>query len=309
MLESGTGPAAARFWIAGNEYSYGSSPMGSGIAQLPPVATTGADGKFRVCDLRPGPYRLTAHFVPPGTAKAGAQYGTFSFIIADRDVKDVRVMAGPGLPVPGTVVWDGPAPDPPLNLTLSVSLRNVNRNMGMQGDTPTFARTTAPGEFRMESVPMDDYSVFVNVNSPGVYVKDILYGTASARYELLHLGTAIGEGGLRIVLARDGGTIRVRVTDKDGKGAADTHVAVLPAEPVSEAMMAAALVLGDADQHGNFFFGVAAPGKYLVIATDDRLDRGAESINRLWGARARATEVELRPEGSAQVTVERTTLQ
>jgi hypothetical protein len=69
-------------------------------------------------------------------------------------------------------------------------------------------------------------------------------------------------------------------------------------------MLAVRMVTGEADQEGNYSCGPLRPGKYLVLATHDRIDRTADSIGKLWAARTRYKTVELQPKGRAQVTLE-----
>ncbi len=301
-LEAGTGPASADFTIAGQELSTGVS-SGGGLAMAGQGGHTGPDGKFRICGLRAGAYRLMAPYAPqPGGAPAPFRFGTLSATITDKDVTGLRLMATPGLPVSGTVSWEGAAPDPPLTATISVYLRPL-RGLSFLGEGQNTARSPIPGEFSFPSVSMDEYIVSTNMYSPGVYVKDILYGTARVLYEPLRVGSALGND-LRVVLARDGGTIVVKVADKDGNPVPDIHVAILPAEAPSEAVVAARLVIGETDQNGNYSHGPLAPGKYLVLATTARMDRTVDCIGKLWAARGRAKTVELAPKGSAQATLE-----
>jgi hypothetical protein len=267
---------------------------------MPPGGTTGPDGKFRICGLRAGNYRLMAYFPQPAGAPL---FGTVHVTITDRDVVNLQVLASPGLPVPGSVVWEGAAPEPPLAATLSVYLRNLDR-IGFQGEGSSMARSSVPGEFSFPSVLLDEYEVFTNWSAPGVYVKDIVYGTASVLHEPLRVGSAIGTGGLRVVLARDGASMAVKVADKDGNPVPDIHVVILPAEVPSEAAVAERMVAGETDQDGAYVSGVLPPGKYYVLATRQKVDHSVDSIGRLWSYRARAKTVELGPGASAQVTLE-----
>jgi len=68
---------------------------------------------------------------------------------------------------------------------------------------------------------MDEYAVQVNGVPAGAYIKDVTYDVHSVLREPLRLGTAVGEVSLRIVLARDGGSISAKVADKDGNPATE----------------------------------------------------------------------------------------
>jgi hypothetical protein len=117
------------------------------------------------------------------------------------------------------------------------------------------------------------------------------------------VGSAIGNAGLKIVLGRDGGTVSVRVADKDSHPAADCTVVFMPATAPSEAAFAAMLITGKTDQTGAWSSATLAPGKYLALASNDTIDRSPEMIGKVWKARTRAEEVEIKPNGSASVTL------
>jgi hypothetical protein len=295
---AGSGNTVGRFMVAGPEYNSGIA-SGGGLATAPPGGSLESDGKLRVCGLRRGNYRLIAYFSQPQSREGPSQYGTAAVTIIDEDVKDVRVMPGPGLQVPGSVVWEGSPADPPLSSKVTVLLQPLNRpNLGERGG---FVRTNVPGEFIIPNVFMDDYRVSANVNAPNVYVKDIFYGPSSVLDVPIRAGSAPD---LRVVLAHDGGSIAVRVSDKDGNSVPDIHVAILPAGLQSETALPGRLVSGQTDQEGNYSHGVLPPGRYLVMATTMKVDHNFDKIQRLWAARGQAKIVELGPSGNAQVTME-----
>ena len=287
-----------RFMVAGSEYN-ASIAYGGGMATSPPGGALTSDGKLRICGLRRGDYRLIAYYSQPDSREGPSQYGTATVTIRDEDVKDVRVMPVPGLQIPGTIVWEGAPADPPLSSKVVVSLRPLSRpNLGEQGG---FVRADVPGEFLIPNVFMDEYRVSASINAPGVYVKDIFYGASSVLDVPIRAGSAPD---LRVVLAHDGGSIAVRVADKDGNSVPDVHVAILPAELPSEAAVPGRLVSGETDQDGNYSYGALTPGKYLVLATTMKIDHTCDKIRRLWGARGQAKTVELGPNSNAQVTIE-----
>jgi len=134
-------------------------------------------------------------------------------------------------------------------------------------------------------------------------VKDIEYGGHSILYAPIPVGKATGDGGLRIILGQDGGSISARVTNKDGNPVADCSVALIPAAASSEAILAASMSSGRTDQNGSWQSGIIAPGKYYAVATNDTIDKSPESIGTLWKARTSATEVELTAHGKASVSL------
>ena len=68
-------------------------------------------------------------------------------------------------------------------------------------------------------------------------------------------------------------------------------------------------VTGQTGLDGSYTSGAIARGKYYVLASSLRIDATPESAGRLWRSRSRGKEVELAPNGSAQVTVEPVTIE
>jgi hypothetical protein len=108
---------------------------------------------------------------------------------------------------------------------------------------------------------------------------------------------------LRVVLARDGGTVAARVADKDGNAVPDARVLILPITVASETALAAAIVSGQCDQNGAWTSNRLAPGKYYVVALYTPYNNSPESIGKLWGSRTHFKEIELAPKGNVQVAL------
>jgi hypothetical protein len=303
-LRGSAGPVPSILMIDGQELGAGMA-SGGGSTMMPPSTNVGPDGKFRVCGLRAGNYKLMAYSPwPPSTAPtAQPQFGTLPLTIIDKDITGLLVAESPGLPLAGTVVWAGTPPDPPLTARLLIDLRTLSRSTNLQGEPETYARSEIPGEFSIPIVIPDEYRVVTYPIAPGVYVKDIVYGNASVLHDPLRMGSALNNE-LRVVLARDGGSIAVKVAGKDGNAAPYVNVVIFPAGLTSEAALADRMVVGETDQDGNYSYGVLAPGKYFVLATTTTVDRTVDSIGRLWGGRTKAKDVEVGPSASAQVTLE-----
>ena len=108
---------------------------------------------------------------------------------------------------------------------------------------------------------------------------------------------------LRIVLARDGGTVTVKIANKDGQPVPDCGVVLLPETANSEAALADGMITGQTDQNGTYTSSLIAPGKYFLLAEVNVPDRSPETIGRLLLARTHAQTAELAPNGQAQVVV------
>ncbi len=203
--------------------------------------------------------------------------------------------------VTGQVVWDGKPPDQAIASQLMVDLRPIARSQ-FSGESLNI-RVSIPGEFSFPDLLADDYAVTIRGLPKGIYLKTLLYGNHDLRYEPLRPGTAVGDNTLRVVLARDGGTVAVKVADKDGNPIGDQYVVILPASAVSEAMLADAMLTNQTDQNGVWTSATLAPGKYYALVQSDRVERSPETISRFWRTRPQAEVVEIAPNGSASVTL------
>jgi len=285
------------FSIAETQPSSGQSGNGGFYTSMP-SGQSGKDGKIRVCDLHPGEYELSVHTFGTGSFAATTGFASSIITIGDRDVAGVQLAIRPKLPVSGEVVFDGPAPQTTDTPKVTLFVQAITRTE--RGNTAA----DVPGTFTFEGgLAADDYGLDIQRRPPGTYVKDIEYGGHSILYAPIPVGKATGDGGLRIILGQDGGSINARVTNKDGSPVADCSVALIPAAASSEAILAASMSSGRTDQNGSWQSGIIAPGKYYAVATNDTIDKSPEAIGTLWKARTSATEVELTAHGKASVSL------
>jgi len=297
VLEGSSGPDAVSFSISETQPSSGQTGSG-GFYVAQPGGKTGPDGKFRLCDLHPGDYELTIYAY--GSLGMGAtQFNSAVISVGDRDIKGIRLGLRPKIPIAGEVVIDGPPPETPIEAKLRIDTEALTRTE--RGS----AQASIPGEFAFEGgLLMDQYGVTFNGVPPGMYVKDVTYGGRSILNKPLPVGTAIGDAGLRVTLARDGGSVAARVADKDGAPVADCTAVVLPSTAASEAEFAALMRNGLTDAAGKWSSATIAPGKYIALATRDAVNRSPEVISKLWKARTRGTEFEITAGGKPTVTLE-----
>ena len=302
-LDNGLGPAALRFEIEEAEPHNGSSGDG-GFYYVTPSGMAGPDGKIRICELHAGQYQLIASG-PPATAEGAPFYGSTSVTIGKEDVRNVKAPGTAASPLNGEVVWDGAAPQREYSEKLFVSLNAPKRSFRSFGSVSESrsARVGIPADFSIPFVLMDEYEVDVTGLPQGLYLKDILYGTASVKNDVLHVGSSAGNMGVKIVLGQDGGSVSAKVTDKDGNPVGDQNVVVMPQSAGSEAQFAASLIYGQTDQNGVYQSGTLAPGKYLVMATSLTVDRTPETIRLLMGMRNRAKEIDLAAGARVQTTL------
>lgn len=300
-LAGPAGPAALMFGIEPVQPASGMSSTG-GMMGRAPGGGTGRDGKFRVCDLNPGVYRLTAFDHSAGPNQPAVNYAIADLSILDQDLANIRLTVSPGLTLDGDVALDGPVPPDGISTKVSLSLGPLLRS-ALPGERP-YAKPDIPGTFSLTGLLPADYALRVVVNAPGFYVKETRYASNDVLHEPLHMGTAPAGTGLHITVARDGATFSARVINQDGLPVPAINILTFPAEVSSEAMLQATLSVGQTDQLGQYTSHTFPPGKYYSAATEDAFDATPDSIGRLWRARNRFQEVELAPNGSAQLQLE-----
>ena len=262
-----------------------------------------ADGKFRICNLAPGEYRITTQG-PVTTARADFTFGATPFTVMDQDVIHLQVVTAPLIALSGEVTWDGADAAVPGAAPITVRAVPVDRralSVGgwneMQG-----AATAVPGTFHFPTMLMGDYEVAVLGLPTGQYVKDVIYGGASVLHRPLRLGNAPLNSPLGIVVGRDGAVIAAQVSDSEGKPVVDAYFYALPAAADSESALADTMAYGQTDRFGQFTTDTLPPGKYYVLAHRSGVGLSSFSIGRLWAARlSQGTELELGHGGFRQV--------
>jgi hypothetical protein len=269
VLEADGRPTLLFFSI--RELQPASGPSGNGaVFVTSPHGESGQDGKIRICDLHSGDYQITATQLPKDTGPPPF-FGTASVTITDRDVRNVRIGAGSRVSIPGEAVWYGTPPEKPVESKISLWLRPITR-APWQGELVD-AEASIPGEFSFPALLIDDYNMNVSHVPEGTYLKDVTYGGISILHEPFRPGSVMGNAGLRLIVARDGGTINTKVTDKDGNPVADCQVLIVPRGASSESSVADSLLLGQTDQNGPYSSAMLAPGKYFVLATSAAVDK------------------------------------
>jgi hypothetical protein len=265
------------------------------------TAHSDAEGKYRICGLPPGEYRLTL----PGTRTNAPRFAVRTVRVSDRDLRGVVVSAQPGSPLTGRVFWHGTSPDPPDLPKLAIGILPLHRT-ALPGESSA-AHSTTLGDFGFGSLVVDEYQVLVTGVPPGVYVRDIRYGGRSVKASPLRYGSAALGSELQILLARDGGSLAARVTNKDGENVADASVMVVPEGVPSEAALASVLVGGKTDQYGVYTSMTLAPGRYYVLASHSPIDTSPETIGRIWRAYRGGHEVEVGPMSETRIVISRIT--
>ena len=170
-------------------------------------------------------------------------------------------------------------------------------------------KADAKGRYTLRDLPpgryyMGEYEVSVLGLLPGQYVKDATYGGRSVLHAPMQLSDASTlNARLHLVIAGDGSTISAQVRDSSGKPANNVYVYALPAAANTEAELAETYTWGQTDQNGVYNSEPVPPGRYYVFATRVAVGESAAGVEKLWGARRSAPEVELGAGGARQVNL------
>ena len=303
VAAAGGSPASLYVRVAEPQPSMGGETSLSLLA--PPAGKSGPDGKFRICGLHPGNYALEAYQLEGNPARA-ISFGRTPVAIGDHDLRDVAVTAQSAVTLRGEVVWGDPTPDKPVESKLRILLTPVLRALFDREYSVRVHDILIPSQFESAGVLADDFQVQLTFLPDGTYIKDVTYAGSSVLHAPLRLGGASGGGEprLHVVLGRDGGSVRARAADRDGKPVQKANVYLMPAGVASEAELAETVVSGGTDSDGVWTSKLLAPGKYTVLTSTADIDRSPEGIAKLWSARSRAKAIEIGPKATAEVTLE-----
>lgn len=298
----GGGPGSKIFRITEKQPSVGF--WGESLLTMPvPTGKTKPDGAFRVCDLAPGDYELTAI---SGDPEEPALLGSATVTITDRDITGFTIAPLPPVTVEAELVWakgessqaaPATAPDVRLNIL------PVGRNW-FRGEAK-YLRQPIPSRFTVDGLFVGGYALRISGLPAYAHIKGVTYGGLNILGMPLSVGSAFAGARLQITVARDGGTLAIAAvaSTKSDDPAPAAYVTVMPTDVPAEAAMAGSLERGETDGAGLWSSPRLAPGRYRVLVTSEPIDDSPESIGKLWRSRAFAREVEVKPGANVQLTV------
>lgn len=297
--------------------AYGSTRRGGSFGMTWGASLDG-DPRFRICQLAAGTYRLRAYNQGEGRGASITAYASQLLTVGDRDVTHLEIPLIAPLQVSAELEWAGAPPEEPPTQPVRVSLEPLDRAffMGEQRN----GQSPIPGRMEMAAVLLDDYSVTVRLPGAdprsmlwvpaasaapaGLYVKDVRYGDDAVQFHPARVGMQPAGTPIKVLVGHDAGSVTARVTDAKGKPAGDSYIYLLPADVANEEILADALLVGQADQYGQFTWQRnVPPGTYRAAATRTGFDYSPEAVHALWQARSQAPEIRVPPNGNAEVTV------
>ncbi len=281
------------------------------------------NSQFRVCGLVSGDYSLIAHSdLYGGGAEKLSAFGNFKFTVGNRDLEglELRLTSPRSLKVV-VECEDNCRKDQELG-SLHVSLLPTARSW-LAGESSS-ASLPIPGNIVLPKILSDEYSILVklpngdpttidspfnvkpqsNVAKVPLYVKRIQFGTADLRYQSFHLDSQFPDEPIRIIVSPQAASLTVRVEDDKGKPVSNYPVFLMPKDATTEPQLAERLMHCESDADGLCHFaGNLPPGEYKVVAAQLNVDFSPEFIRALWTLRDRASELDLKPSMSQNISV------
>ena len=265
---SGTALASDGTPLSGGNISLSLEIVGPGGGMFMGVGgtTIAADGSWRLRDVPPGEFQLTARSV--SSRDKPAEMASMVLVVQGSDMAGINLSADPGGTLAGRVVTDDGSPLPASRSALRV-----------------VAQTTIPGR-RSQSVPVGDNNGVVGAT--GDFTLKGVSGPSMVRVTALPPGWAIkaieaGEkdyvdtpieitggrevDGARIVVSNRSPTLTGQITDEQGKPAEGT-VLLFPSDASKWVEAAGNSRSARPDSIRSFQARVRPPGDYLAVALE-----------------------------------------
>jgi len=296
----------------------------SGWALTPATVKANAEGTFRACGFHPGEYRMMATSAPPGSglpervsgwAVTSIAWG--SAIIADKDLRNVKLLASAAVEIAGDAEFDPPPREKSVGIQIGL-VRFVNGGegyadsvekpptSGMFGIMGTGGRSVVPGPFSLGRQRPGEFELRISRLPAGCYVKDAKYGVQDLVHGLLRVGEAAGEERVRLAIACDGASVTARVMDTDGKPVAHAMVYLFDADAGSPGALAGSLRRAEVVGGWSTPLTALRPGKYLALASEldvSPAGASADDIEKLWRVKNEAKEVEIGTGGMVEAAI------
>jgi protocatechuate 3,4-dioxygenase beta subunit len=274
------------------------------------LTITGSDGSFTFVDVPPGRYVIHARdaqyvsmatppdvrrtLVPPGVAqtedavdvaKLDAAWGRADVELTGRDVTGVNIVIHPGIPVMGTLVFDGPGtrPDSLRLAQVAVMLDPISEPSAV---VPP-ARINKAGGFAFAGVMPGRYGVRLGAPLGRWLVRSI---TANGR-EVGDAGFTADESTssvrLQITLSTRGATLTGFVRDANRQNVRTATVIVMSPTSAGSIRTRTARI----PAYLPFIIDAVPAGEHYVVAIDERTAEGWQAPDRLRALQAKATRI------------------
>jgi hypothetical protein len=223
------------------------------------------DGTFDFPSVPPGSYNLIAQ-------TNGGNRGHFVRMpvnVGTSNIEGLVVTINPGVSIVGHVKLDGDAPDAPQAFNIRLAPRDPGAGVGQ----PQPGKTGADGNFRLDDVNPDRYTVNINPMPGNLYLKSIRAGNIDVMADGLDLSNGSAPA-LDVVIGTTPASIAGAVqNESNGQPAVAVQVVLVPQEPERKGQ-GTYYRTATSDQYGKFSFTKILPGEYRAYAFED-VENGA----------------------------------
>jgi len=240
-----------------------------------------ADGSFEIAEVVPGPYTIIARWFDEEEGKDHSAMQSIE--VGETDVDSVLLTLGAGATVQGHVQWDGKP-------SLDRDELSIYANPADILHWGTAARVDSKQQFTLKNLAATDMRVQVFGASKDCYIKQITYGQAFVKDDVISVAKG-GNPALEITVSSRGARVQGSVTDKDGLPAPGVWAVAVP--DGARRSILRLFSSQTTDQYGKFDLHGLAPGQYTIFAWDGIEDNAWEDEDFLKPFEAQGTRIEV----------------
>jgi hypothetical protein len=261
-------------------------PSGTGFAGEAMNARADAEGRFRLLNVAPGNYTLTASSMvnvreapqPSGRGNAPAArpaplrfWAMMDITVDGRNLANVALSLQPGMTLSGRVVFEGTMTQPPADLTRA----RVNLSPAGPGSTPRtlmFAANgsvDASGRFTITSVTPGQYRLSASSGGNGWSVKSAVIDGQDTLDFPIEIKPGEGVSGAVVTFTDRQSEISGFLTDGSNQPAPGYAVVVYPADERFWSATSRRIRTSTPATDGSFSFTSLPPGEYRIAPAND----------------------------------------
>jgi protocatechuate 3,4-dioxygenase beta subunit len=215
-----------------------------------------ADSSFEIPELAPGEYTVTAFF-----SDQEKFYSTEEDVdVVNADVDYLNLVIGPGVDIPGHLLWDGRPSFEGERAT--IYLAPEESGVILRGGE---AHVEENGQFTAKELPQGTFRISVGGLSKDCYIKQIQFGEHVLPDNVLHARRGV-TGPLDITISSKGAHLQGIVANDESLPVAGVWVVAVPEE--SKRALRYLYKSVTTDQYGSYDLRGIAPGKYMIFAWD-----------------------------------------
>ena len=264
-------------------------------------ATIAADGSWKLREVPPGEFQLTARSA--SNRDKPTETAAMTLVVQGTDMEGIVLSADPGGTLTGRLVTDDGSPLPVSRGPLRVAGQTTvpgRRSQGVPvGDTNGVVGST--GDFTLKGVSGPSM-VRVSPLPPGWAIKSIEVGDKDYADTPLEITGGREVDGARIVLSNRFPVLSGQITDEKGNPAEGT-VLLFPADASKWLEAAGTARIARPDQSGHFKLESVRPGDYFAAALEYVQQWQVNDPEFLEDLRVKATRVALEEGQKAELAL------